>query len=484
MIVAFLLGFFVASVVGWFAIQYFRQDQKRLEEEKDRLEQEKEIVLEFMHNLTEGVGQVIERRVLFEKMVHTAVLGTGALSACVFENRDDRELAGVAVEGLFPPQSPLPESSLVRKATRTRFIEQVLKSEKVAFGEGIIGQVARERKPVLIKDAWMDPRVYRHEDPSLAVTSMIVVPMLFREKLVGVVAVANPADGSGFTETDFSLVKSLAEQAALAIHNADQMILQIERQKLDTDLALASNIQGMLLPRSFPEVPGLDLAAVHRPAQQVGGDMYNVIPLGGPRVGIAIADVSGKGVAASILMAICQTNMEHLALGKTSPSEVMRAMNRAMIDDIRADMFVTMVYAVVDMDAGEVRVARAGHECPFLIHEDSGDTTVARICPPGMAVGMVPPEIFDDGIEDAVHPFRAGDILFLYTDGVTEVRNSDGREFSANRLADLVRDVHRRPAREINAAVLAALERFTGGDDPSDDLTLMTIRNAGVSAGG
>ncbi len=474
----FLSGVLVAALAGWAVVLYYRQNARLLSEEKERLEQEKTLVLEFMHNLVEGVGEESSRHDLHQRIIHAAVLGTGAVSGCLFVPAGERKLRAAAVEGLFPPPRPLPGGGAEQAGTRAGFLRENFSVGEVGFGEGVIGEVAATGKPVLVNDAATDPRVVRHEDPALRVNALLAVPMFFRKRFLGVIALANSSDGMGFSETDFSLVASLGEQAALAIHNADQIHLQMERQRLDLDLSLAANVQGMLLPRELPEAPGFEVAAVYETAQRVGGDLYNVIGLPGGRLGLVIADVSGKGVAASLLMAICQTAFVHIARSGAPPGEVLSRVNREILEEIRADMFVTMVYAVVDPAAGEISIARAGHELPVLL-EVSPEGRPARcrtVESEGMAIGMVPPEIFDPVLEPVTVPFRPGQILVLYTDGITERTNRDGVEFSTARLMDAVRRAGDRSAADVKDYLLDAVERFTGGGPPADDMTLLVLK--------
>lgn len=476
--IGFILGVLLSSLIGWFVVQYFRQDLQRAEEEKERLEQEKTIVLEFMHNLVEGVGEDPNRQGLYERIIHAAVLGTGAVSGSLYIPVSHRRLKSVASEGLFPPQKPLPEKSQAKISTRARFISEVLRSEELQYGEGLIGEVASNGQAFLVNQAESDSRILQHGDQSLRVRSMLAVPMFYRKRFLGVIALVNSADGMGFSETDFSLVQSLAEQAALAIHNTDQLKLQMDKQRLDMDLALASNIQGMLLPRSFPNIPGFDLSASYQTAQQVGGDMYSVIDLSGGRLGVAIADVSGKGIAASLLMAICQTSLGHLAQQHDSPAKLLSAMNAEVIQETRDDMFVTMVYAIIDPAAGEMVLARAGHELPLhLVHGESGERlSCDTIESEGMALGMVESEIFDMVIEDTKRPWSDQDVLVLYTDGITERVNEHGAEYSTARLMDLVRTLHLRDAADIRDGILLSVERFAGDEAPTDDQTLLVVR--------
>lgn len=474
----FLLGLFIGAVSLWLLYLSARKNIVRLDEEKQLLQQEKQIVLEFMHSMVEAIGSGGDRQELFQRIVHAAILSTGALSACVFEYTDDDKLRGVAVEGLFPPQKPLPRKSTEKLSTRAKFIEGILRSEVFSMGETIIGAVARSGEAVLIEDATKDPRVVQHDDPSLKVRSMIVAPILFRKKVLGVLAVANPADGMAFNDADLSLVQSLAEQAGMALHNSDLMKVQIEKNKLDFDLTMASSIQGMLLPTTFPENPSLDIDAYYRPAQKIGGDLYDVFRLDDHRIGVAIADVSGKGVPASLLMAICQTNLRHFVLENTTPTEVLKSMNKALAGEIRQDMFITMIYAIFDTRENTLTLARAGHELPLVISRDAnGEGNANYIHSEGMALGMVPPEIFDLVIEDKTIPFNRGDVAVFYTDGVTEAANTEGAEFGNQRFSETVLALRDRNAKDLNAGIVSGVERFTGHHPFPDDMTLITVKH-------
>jgi hypothetical protein len=165
-------------------------------------------------------------------------------------------MRGVAVEGLFPPHRPLPDHVKGKLTTRAKFIEQVLRSEEFPIGEGIVGRVAQTGRAELIADATQDPTIVQHDDPNLAVRSVIAVPMTFRDRFFGVLVVANPVDNRLFTEMEATLMQSLAEQAALSLQNAESLNLQIERNQLDLDLSIASGIQQMLLPSQSTVFPG------------------------------------------------------------------------------------------------------------------------------------------------------------------------------------------------------------------------------------
>lgn len=475
----FIFGLLVGTFALWLAYAGKRRQIKILEEDKQLLRQEKQIVVEFMHNMVEAVAEGSDREAMFQRIIHAAILSTGAMSACIFERQPDDTLKGVAVEGLFPPQRKLPKAVTSKLATRAQFLESILKSETYQMGEGLIGQVAKSRSALLIEDAENHPRVIQHDDPALKVRSLIIAPVLFQGELIAVLAVANPADGLAFNETDFSLVESLAEQVGLAVHNSDAMQVQIDKNKLDTDIELASNIQGLLLPKQFPPCDHIAFATHYTPALKVGGDLYDVFALDDKTIAFAIADVSGKGISASILMAICQTHLRHFAQQHRSPSKVLSLINAAMEHTMQRDMFITMVYAVINLETEQLTLARAGHELPIFYDQHSaGGLDVGSIQSPGMAVGMVPPDVFDSIIQDTSINFGSEDALLLYTDGITEITNQQGEEYGSERLTDLVRNHGDKDAQAIIDQTLDSVHRFSQGTGQLDDLTLIAVKHA------
>lgn len=474
----FVLGGFLGAVLVYALYWRAQKEAARLEEEKQALMEERQIVLNYMHTMVDAVGERLPREELFQRIVHAAILSTGALSACIFEQGADNLMRGVAVEGLFPPHRPIPDAQRLKLGSRAKFIEEVLKSESFPVGEGVVGRVAATGRGELITSAADDPRIVKHDDPALMVRSVIAAPITVRRRLIGVLCVCNASDGLPFTETDYSLVEALAEQAGLAVHNADFLALQMDKQRFDLDLALASDVQLMLLPRSMPSVPGLDIDARYLAAQKVSGDLYDVFKLGYDRVGVAVADVAGKGVSASLLMAICRTTLRQIAPAHRSPARVLAELNRSLAGDMREGMYITMTYAVVDSGRNQVTIARAGHELSLLSRRDPGTGSYVSefVGSEGMPVGLVDVELFDSVIEDKTLEFHPGSTLVLYTDGLTEAPNGEGKEFGGARLADALRAGHTGSARDINSTILAAVDRFASPAALRDDYTLLTVK--------
>ena len=460
----------IAAACALFALHSRRELASALDE-IDRMKEERQVIIEFLHRSADDIGSGANREKIYKRIVRATALSCGAMSACVYEKSPDGRLAAKACEGLFPPQTRKIEKQKSGEL-RAEFIEDALRREVVEPNEGVLGEVAASGKGVLIRDALKDPRVIRHEDESLKIRSLMVVPLVFRGQLDGVLAVANPISGRAFTETEFSLARSLGEQCALALQNAEAVSALIMKNKLEFDLRLASSVQRYLLPEKLPEVPGLEFAVKYLPQQLIGGDFYDFFKLPSGKIGVVIGDVSGKGISAAILMALCQTKLRYIA----STAQTLKMLNSEMVRAMRSDMFITIIYAILDPSSGEAKFARAGHEPPLLARAGS-DGPAVPVKSRGMALGMVSEELFDSVIEDASFKMGPGDVLALYTDGLTEAADPRGAEFSAKKLAETVSTLRSRNANDLNEEIIKSVEAFMAPEKKyGDDLTLLTVK--------
>lgn len=444
-------------------------------DELDRLREERQVIIDFLHRSADDIGSGANREKIYKRTVRATALSCGAMSACVYEKTADGKLVAKACEGLFPPQT----KKIGRRKSgelRAKYIEDALMAETIEPNEGILGEVAASGRGVLIKDALKDPRIIKHDDESLKIRSFMVVPLIFRGQLSGVLAVANPISGRAFTDTEFSLAKSLGEQCALALQNAEAVSALLMRNKLEFDLRLASSIQRYLLPENLPQTESLEFAVKYLPQQLIGGDFYDFFKLPHGKIGVVIGDVSGKGIPAAILMALCQTKLRYIAMSGKSPAQTLCLLNSEMVHAMRSDMFITIIYLVIDPKSGEARFARAGHEPPLLARADS-DEAAQPLKSSGMALGMVSEELFDEVMEDASFKMNSGDVLVLYTDGLTEAANPEGGEFTAKKLAQTISTLRSRNANDLNDEIIKSVEAFMGpGNKYGDDLTLLTVK--------
>ncbi len=444
-------------------------------DELDRLREERQVIIDFLHRSADDIGSGANREKIYKRTVRATALSCGAMSACVYEKTADGKLVAKACEGLFPPQT----KKIGRRKNgelRAKYIEDALIAETIEPNEGILGEVAASGRGVLIKDALKDPRIIKHDDESLKIRSFMAVPLIFRGQLSGVLAVANPISGRAFTDTEFSLAKSLGEQCALALQNAEAVSALLMRNKLEFDLRLASSIQRYLLPENLPQTESLEFAVKYLPQQLIGGDFYDFFKLPHGKIGVVIGDVSGKGIPAAILMALCQTKLRYIAMSGKSPAQTLCLLNSEMVHAMRSDMFITIIYLVIDPKSGEARFARAGHEPPLLARADS-DEAAQPLKSSGMALGMVSEELFDEVMEDASFKMNSGDVLVLYTDGLTEAANPEGGEFTAKKLAQTISTLRSRNANDLNDEIIKSVEAFMGpGNKYGDDLTLLTVK--------
>ncbi len=464
------LGFLFGLIcMGLFCIT-FRKALSREEEEKRLLAEERQRVIDFIHDLIEGLSEGVSKDELYKRILHGAVLGTGALSACLYELRNNGNCVAVCREGLFPPLKTV----ITGQATRTEFLQSTLCAEEFTSGEGVIGEVIARQQLLHVSNAENDSRIMQHSDNALKINALIATPICFRGKIFGVLCVVNPTRSKDFSKVDISLIQSLSEQAGMAIHNAQLVSLQIEKNKLDFDLKLAQNIQTLLL--TDPELihlPETDIGIYYRSAQKIGGDLYDVVPLSDKTFAVFIADVSGKGIPASLLMTMCLTHLKHYAYRFNSPRETLIALNKHLYSEIRKDMFITMVCAMVNTSDNTITIAKAGHEPPIL-YSASKNITIVRT--KGMALGMVDNNLFQASLEEATYRFARNDGCVLYTDGVTEALNSKEEEFSQTHLIDVIQHNSQMTAKALNASIMENVQNFSGSKPLSDDLTLITLR--------
>lgn len=248
-----------------------------------------------------------------------------------------------------------------------------------------------------------------------------------------------------------------------------------EKQRMESEFAIGSTIQRTFLPpsdgRGVPMMDGrLHLASVFRPYRQMAGDLYDYFPLGPARMALVIGDVSGKGLPAAILMAVTHTLGRAAAARSSGPGECLQRVNRLLCDENRANLFVTVFFAVVDLDRGTLTYANAGHLPPVLVR-GTGPTAPLDL-PDGMVLGVLPDETY----EEREVPFGPGDALVLYTDGVSEAPDPERHLFGEERVVEAVTGCSADSVQELLERVMAAVDEFARGEAPTDDVTMLAVR--------
>ncbi|MDP3563457.1 MAG: SpoIIE family protein phosphatase, partial [Methanoregula sp.] len=244
-----------------------------------------------------------------------------------------------------------------------------------------------------------------------------------------------------------------------------------EKERYIKEMEVAKEIQDNFLPEFTPSIPGIDLAATSIPAMEIGGDLYDFIPVAGGRWGLAIADVSGKGVSAALFMALCSTLIRVSGGTEADPSVVLEHANQLIYADGRSSMFITLFYGVLDPAKRTFTYVNAGHNSPLLVR---GDLPEVRTLDEGrcIALGVVP----EVNITCAEMELEPGDLIVMYTDGVTEAFNPQDEEFGEELLMDYLKEHRNCPVQEIMDGLIEEIRRFCGSRPQSDDITLLIVR--------
>ena len=298
---------------------------------------------------------------------------------------------------------------------------------------------------------------------------LFAVPIAVKEDLFGVMVIEEAAGGLRFRARRLEIITGIAQQAALAIQNDLLQKAMVVRERLETEVQLARQIQKTFLPEELPQFAGWDLAARWKTARQVGGDFYDVFHLPDNRLGLFIADVADKGVPAALFMALTRTLVRAAVAENYSPAEAMKRVNDLLIPDTRQGMFVTAVYAVLDMNTNELTYVNAGHNPPLWVKRAG---SVERLTRTAIALGVVMGEPVN---QRTIH-LEAGDNLLLYTDGLTESFNHEGAFYGEERLLESLLSDQCGSANELLDVVEKFLLDFVQDMPPADDLTMLVLR--------
>ncbi len=372
-----------------------------------------------------------------------------------------------------PPVVGIPVEVRKKALRDPRSLESYVRLSRVPADEGILGYCLTLGAPIHVKDVKSHPSFRDAFTGYSGDVVALLAPLRHADKDLGVLIVARQHHDGGFSANDFAVFRSAAEQSSFAIGNARIHREAHEKRAMEGELQNAREVQRILLPQADPLLAGFRISGTNLPARIISGDYYDYLDLGDGRFGLAIADVSGKGVPAGLLMAMCRSVLRSMAPGRSSPSEVLAAVNRQLFPDIREDMFISMAYAILDSARSQLVIGRAGHDPPLLFHRHSGRIELLR--PPGLALGIDEGAVFERVSKDLTVDLAAGDCVLFYTDGVREALDSRGEEFGVDRMAECFRMAAPLGAETVLARMQQELREFTGDGPQMDDITLVAI---------
>ena len=461
----------IGVLVAWVTLLRRREADLAAALEKNR--KERKTTFAFLNSLgerltAESLAVEPTLRIITEFLVDTTEAEAGA---AFLVDPVDGHLSAITVEGMFPPLMPTTSYVL----TKQRHLAERVKRERIGMGQGVIGMVAESGEPALILDAANDPRIPKASLELMPMRSLLAVPLKSRGRVLGVLAVVNRRGTAVFDQEIVDLVVSLADQAASTVELVKLYGEVAEKQRIQQELRLAHEFQQLLLPSECPRVPGFELAAFSAPALEVGGDYYDFFWVDEARryMGIAIADVSGKGIPAGLVMSVVRCTMRAVGPGNMSPRDVLMKANDRVYADTKENVFVTMTYGILDTVERTFRFCRAGHEPLVLADAATGAITLSA--PDGIAVGLVDGEIFAT-IEELTVTLAPGETAVLYTDGVVEAMDDHEHEYGQQRFFDLVSAGRADGRQQIIENALSDIRKFTRGHPQHDDITMVALR--------
>jgi putative ABC transport system permease protein len=307
----------------------------------------------------------------------------------------------------------------------------------------------------------------------------LAVPLRTRSEILGVLLLGERSHRAGFSGAERQVLRAAADQFALMIENGRLTDRVVEQETLRRDIALASDVQRRLLPEAPPRVEHAEFAAASVPARRIGGDYYDFVELRDRELGIALADVSGKGVAAALIMSVVQASLRIISSeGDVSLPRLVARMNEFVHRSTPASKYATFFYAQLDGLGRRLRYVNAGHNAPYLLRAgrpltpDAASPEIEQLTIGGTVVGMFP----DMAYEEATVELCAGDVLLAFTDGVPEAHNPENEEFGEERLQELLRETAHLPADEISARISAEMKGWIRDAEQYDDLTFIVMK--------
>ncbi len=345
---------------------------------------------------------------------------------------------------------------------------------EIRVSRNVMDEVVIRGKSVLTSDAQQDPRFASGTVVLQGVRSVLAVPLGVSEKVFGIIYADSPIAEGRFTEDHLKVLTTLASVAAIRVENARLTEARFQQERLERELQLAMEIQQRFQPTAPPVVSGYEFQGISFPCYEIGGDYYDFIPRDNGRLVIALGDVSGKGTAAALLMSSLHASIHAQTGSHDTLVQTISAVNRYLADNIPSNRFVTLFYAELDPESGALSFLNAGHNPPLIVHAAG---TVEQLASGGLPLGIKADADYREGRTN----LAPGDVLVIYSDGVTEAVSPSGEEFGPTRLYEVVSRNVDSSAAGIRDRIESAVTKFSQGTQAADDITLVIVkRQAGT----
>jgi phosphoserine phosphatase RsbU/P len=361
------------------------------------------------------------------------------------------------------------EHSEEMRVAVARLRDRVGEVGEIRVSRNVMDEVVIKGKSVLTSDAQHDPRFASGTVVLQGVRSVLAVPLGVSEKVFGIIYADSPIAEGRFTEDHLKVLTTLASVAAIRVENARLVEARFQQERLERELQLAMEIQQRFQPTAPPVVPGYEFQGISFPCYEIGGDYYDFIQRDDGRLVIALGDVSGKGTAAALLMSSLHAAIHAQTGSHDTLVQTISAVNRYLAENIPPNRFVTLFYAELDPESGALSFLNAGHNPPLIVHAAG---TVEQLASGGLPLGIKADADYREG---RTH-LQMGDVLVIYSDGVTEAASPNGEEFGPTRLYEVVSRNVDASAAGIRDRIESALTKFSQGTQAADDITLVIVK--------
>lgn len=327
-----------------------------------------------------------------------------------------------------------------------------------------------DAQKILLDNDYDEMELISHKNMDYKNICSIAIPLVAQGEIIGVLAIGDLSKSGQFGELELRLLSTIANQISDACENIRLREEEEEKKRIEKEVDIMRNLQQGIIPKEFPDFKLMEITGYNLPALEVGGDFYDVFKLSDKKVGFVIADVSGKGASAGLFMALSRSIVKVFAYNNSSPSEVLFKSNNVIIEDSKNGMFVTLFYAMVDMEKKKLKYSNGGHNRQILYSKK--DNKCKYLYLKGRPMGVIDDSSY---LEDEID-IGNGDILFLYTDGINESTNEKYQEFGDDKLLEIIKENHDRSVSEIKNKILEELSNFVGEAKQGDDITMLMMK--------
>ena len=423
---------------------------------------------DFMENLGGAITAKIDLPRVMEIIIDSAVHSINADSGAILMVDEYQDVLRVrATYGIYPPLLEVPEIVRVKASS----LKQYFNDTPIPIGNTVLGEAVKSGMAVMIRDCPEDPRMRQNSrDDILFVSSLVAIPLVVGNRVLGVISALKRAANQYFTDEDFQHLKTFADYASITIDNLYTYLEVLEKRQMEREVDIAAQIQKRLLPSQIPSLPRATLAVHSMPAHGVSGDYYDIIPLDGDKVALIICDVAGKGIPAAMVMVMIRSIVHLLVAPGNDAAATLTSINQGITGRIEIDHFATIGILIYDQGRREAQYANAAH-LPLMVYRHATGT-LAKLDAKGLPIGVER----DASYEQKRLRVEPGDMLVLCTDGIIEAMNADGQQYTLGRLKSVIEKDAAEGADRLVESIRKDVGVHVAGARQHDDQTLLLLQ--------